>query len=145
VAARLKVRVFVVSNGSRPIRPPRMSNVSMILVGDSSDVQPTTGLPVIANPSTWVRPSLDIAAPYGFMGISDRRGARRRFDAILPGRSRSCSGRRTWGRVILRQVRRPRNRAVRGFNAVRTCFGRRRRQRAGMAGHSIGIWLSFLV
>ena len=26
----------------------------------------------IANPSTWVRPSLDIAAPYGFKGISDR-------------------------------------------------------------------------
>jgi hypothetical protein len=37
VAARLKVKVFVVSNGSRPIRPPGMSNVSMILVGDSSD------------------------------------------------------------------------------------------------------------
>jgi hypothetical protein len=27
---------------------------------------------VIANPSTWVRPSLDTAAPYGFKGISDR-------------------------------------------------------------------------
>jgi hypothetical protein len=27
---------------------------------------------VIANPSTWVRPSLDIAAPYGFKGISER-------------------------------------------------------------------------
>lgn len=27
---------------------------------------------VIANPSTWVRPSLDIAAPYGFKGIADR-------------------------------------------------------------------------
>jgi hypothetical protein len=27
---------------------------------------------IIANPSTWVRPSLDIAAPYGFRGISDR-------------------------------------------------------------------------
>jgi hypothetical protein len=27
---------------------------------------------VIANPSTWVRPSLDIAPPYGFKGISDR-------------------------------------------------------------------------
>ena len=29
VAARLKVEVFVVSNGSRPMRPPGMSNVSM--------------------------------------------------------------------------------------------------------------------
>jgi hypothetical protein len=37
VAARLKVKVFVVSNGSRPIRPPGMSNVSMVLVGDSAD------------------------------------------------------------------------------------------------------------
>jgi hypothetical protein len=30
VAARLKVKVFVVSNGSRPIRPPGMSNLSMV-------------------------------------------------------------------------------------------------------------------
>ena len=37
VAARLHVNVFVVSNGSRPIRPPRMSNVSMVLVGDGAD------------------------------------------------------------------------------------------------------------
>jgi hypothetical protein len=37
VAARLKVKVFVVSNGSRPIRPPGMSNVSMVLVGDAAD------------------------------------------------------------------------------------------------------------
>jgi hypothetical protein len=37
VVARLKVKVFVVSNGSRPIRPPGMSNVSMVLVGDSAE------------------------------------------------------------------------------------------------------------
>ena len=37
VATRLEVKVFVVSNGSRPIRPPGMSNVSMVLVGDSAD------------------------------------------------------------------------------------------------------------
>ena len=37
VATRLKVKVFVVSNGSRPIRPPGMSNVSMVLVGDTAD------------------------------------------------------------------------------------------------------------
>jgi uncharacterized protein YaiI (UPF0178 family) len=37
VAARLKVKVFIVSNGSRPIRPPGMSNVSMVLVGDTAD------------------------------------------------------------------------------------------------------------
>src|SRR5713101_909505 len=37
VAARLSLNVFVVSNGSRPILPPRTSNVSMVLVGDSAD------------------------------------------------------------------------------------------------------------
>src|SRR5271165_1192477 len=37
VATRLRLNVFVVSNGSRPIRPPGTPNVSMILVGDSAD------------------------------------------------------------------------------------------------------------
>jgi uncharacterized protein len=37
VAARLRLNVFVVSNGSRPIRPPAMPNVNMVLVGDSAD------------------------------------------------------------------------------------------------------------
>ena len=37
VAARLKVKVFVVYNGSRPIRPPGASDVSMVLVGDTAD------------------------------------------------------------------------------------------------------------
>ena len=37
MAARLRLNVFVVSNGSRPIRPPGTPNVSMILVGDSAD------------------------------------------------------------------------------------------------------------
>jgi uncharacterized protein YaiI (UPF0178 family) len=37
VAARLRINVFVVSNGSRPIRPPGSSNVSMVLVGDTAD------------------------------------------------------------------------------------------------------------
>ena len=37
VAMRLRLNVFVVSNGSRPIRPPGTPNVSMILVGDSAD------------------------------------------------------------------------------------------------------------
>ena len=36
VAARLRLTVFVVSNGSRPIRSPSTSNVSMILVGDTA-------------------------------------------------------------------------------------------------------------
>jgi uncharacterized protein len=37
VATRLKVNVFVVSNGSRPIRPPGTANVRMVLVGDTAD------------------------------------------------------------------------------------------------------------
>src|SRR6202011_4956826 len=37
VAARLGLSAFVVSNGSRPIRPPGAPNVSMVLVGDSAD------------------------------------------------------------------------------------------------------------
>jgi len=37
VAVRLQLNVFVVSNGSRPIRSPGISNVRMILVGDSAD------------------------------------------------------------------------------------------------------------
>src|SRR6516164_7616512 len=37
VAARLQLNVFVVSNGSRPIRPPGISNVRLILVGDNAD------------------------------------------------------------------------------------------------------------
>jgi hypothetical protein len=37
VAARLKVDVFVVYNGSRPIRPPETANVRMVLVNDGAD------------------------------------------------------------------------------------------------------------
>ena len=37
VAARLRVKVYVVSNGSRPIRPPAMSSIRMVLVGDTAD------------------------------------------------------------------------------------------------------------
>ena len=37
VAARLQLGVFVVSNGSRPIRPPDTPTVRMVLFGDSTD------------------------------------------------------------------------------------------------------------
>ena len=37
VAARLRLNVLVVSNGSRPIRPPDASNVRMVLVGNDAD------------------------------------------------------------------------------------------------------------
>jgi uncharacterized protein YaiI (UPF0178 family) len=38
VATRLGLTVFVVSNGSRPIRPPGLPNVQMIVVGAGADV-----------------------------------------------------------------------------------------------------------
>ena len=37
VAARLQLNVLVVYNGSRPIRPPAIPNVRMVLVGDTAD------------------------------------------------------------------------------------------------------------
>jgi uncharacterized protein YaiI (UPF0178 family) len=37
VAVRLQLKVFVVSNGSRPLRPAGVSNVSMIIVGANAD------------------------------------------------------------------------------------------------------------
>ncbi len=37
VADRLQLKVFVVSNGSRPILPPGRANVSMIVVSDGAD------------------------------------------------------------------------------------------------------------
>jgi len=37
VAARLRLSVFVVSNGSRPIRPTGIANVRMVLVGEGAD------------------------------------------------------------------------------------------------------------
>ena len=37
MARRLRLKVFVVSNGSRPIRPPGTCNVSMVLVSDCAD------------------------------------------------------------------------------------------------------------
>jgi uncharacterized protein YaiI (UPF0178 family) len=39
VAGRLKVKVFVVSNGSRPIRPPGMSDRSRFLSALDTAVQ----------------------------------------------------------------------------------------------------------
>ena len=37
VATRLGLGVFVVTNGSRPLRPPGLSNVQLIFVGDAAD------------------------------------------------------------------------------------------------------------
>ena len=37
VATRLGLGVFVVTNGSRPLRPPRLPNVQLVFVGDAAD------------------------------------------------------------------------------------------------------------
>ena len=37
VAGRYALQVYLVANGSRPIRPPGLPNVTMILVGEGSD------------------------------------------------------------------------------------------------------------
>ena len=37
VAGRLKIGVYVVSNGSRPIRPPGLTFVEMVTVGEAMD------------------------------------------------------------------------------------------------------------
>lgn len=37
VAVRLRLNVLFVSNGSRPFRPPGLSNVTIVLVGDGAD------------------------------------------------------------------------------------------------------------
>ena len=38
VASRMQVGVLVVHNGSRPIRPPGLPNVQVVIVGDGPDV-----------------------------------------------------------------------------------------------------------
>jgi len=38
VASRHRVEVFVVSNGSRPIRPPGMESVHMVVVAEGADM-----------------------------------------------------------------------------------------------------------
>ena len=38
VASRLGLVVHVVSNGSRPIRPPGLANVRMVVVGEGADI-----------------------------------------------------------------------------------------------------------
>jgi hypothetical protein len=42
VAARVRLNVFVISNGSRPIRPPGTANVRMVLVV-TARMRPMTG------------------------------------------------------------------------------------------------------
>ena len=52
VAARLRLVVFVVSNGSRPVRPPGTSNVRMVL-GGGLDPFKDTKTEVILEPAEY--------------------------------------------------------------------------------------------
>ena len=72
VAARLQLNVFVVSNGSRPIRPPGTSNVRMVLVGDSADAADDW----IAEHISGGRRMRHVRYPAGIT-LSQERGARR--------------------------------------------------------------------
>jgi uncharacterized protein YaiI (UPF0178 family) len=54
MAARLRLNVLVVSNGSRPIRPPDAPNVRMVLVGDSADAADDWIAEYISAADVWV-------------------------------------------------------------------------------------------
>jgi uncharacterized protein len=62
VAARLRLNVFVVSNGSRPIRPPGMSNVSMVIVGDNADAADDWIAERIGATDVWVTSDIPLAS-----------------------------------------------------------------------------------
>jgi uncharacterized protein YaiI (UPF0178 family) len=62
VATRLQLPVFVVSNGSRPIRPPGLPNVTMITVGEGADVADDWIAARIAPPDVCVTSDIPLAA-----------------------------------------------------------------------------------
>jgi uncharacterized protein len=63
VAARLSLNVLVVSNGSRPIRPPGTSNVRMVLVGESADAADDWIAEHISAADVCVTSDIALAAP----------------------------------------------------------------------------------
>jgi uncharacterized protein YaiI (UPF0178 family) len=62
VALRLRLDVFVVHNGSRPIRPPDLPNVHMVIVGDSADAADDWIASHIARTDVCVTADLPLAA-----------------------------------------------------------------------------------
>jgi hypothetical protein len=62
VAARLRLAVFVISNGSRPIRPSDSSNVRMVLVGDSADAADDWIAEHISAVDVWVTSDIPLAS-----------------------------------------------------------------------------------
>jgi hypothetical protein len=64
VAARLNLLVHVVANGSRPMRPPGLPNVRMVLVGDSMDAADDWIAAEIAAADICVTNDIPLAARY---------------------------------------------------------------------------------
>lgn len=62
VAGRLGLPVFVVSNGSRPIRPPGLPNVTMVTVADGPDVADDWIAERIANTDVCVTSDIPLAS-----------------------------------------------------------------------------------
>jgi len=62
VATRLRLPVFVVSNGSRPIRPPGLPNVTMITVSEGADVADDWIAERIEPPDVCVTSDIPLAA-----------------------------------------------------------------------------------
>jgi uncharacterized protein YaiI (UPF0178 family) len=62
VAGRLGLDVFVVSNGPRPIRPPVLPNVNMILVGEGADAADDWIAEHIAAPDVCVTGDIPLAS-----------------------------------------------------------------------------------
>lgn len=62
VATRLAIPVFVVSNGSRPIRPSGLPNVTMIVVDDSPDAADDWIAQRIAPPDICVTADIPLAS-----------------------------------------------------------------------------------
>jgi uncharacterized protein len=85
VAARLSLQVIVVSNGSRPIRPPGLDNVRMIMVDDKADAADDWIAERVADADICVTADIPLAsrclakgaraiAPTGKVWISDNIG-----------------------------------------------------------------------
>ncbi len=62
VAGRLGVDVFVVSNGSRPIRPPDLPFVRMVIVGEAADAADDWIAEHVTGPDVCVTADIPLAA-----------------------------------------------------------------------------------
>jgi dienelactone hydrolase len=97
---------------------------------------------VVANPGSYVFPSLQIAAPYGLGKVYSGADGEAQLRRYLESRSRSISARVTSGPTIAIQVRKRRRKAHRVTSADATHSTSQKRWRRPAAGHSTGGWSS---